>query len=235
MRYPLDKLFKEKLTDHTLTPPAQAWTRVRAGLSKKNKGLIGFRTAAVVLLLSALATTLVWLASRSISTYSPGLTQIGASKMKEAAKETRPSSIENKKAVPLSPTNKRKKTMPHSKTEEKVTPIEKEEADAQKESLAQDLPGQAGSIEQPARLPKELKIASQEKVEKPVVIEYRLETIGPSPEPSSVAAAKEKSGFRKAIDFALEAKNSNPLGDLREAKDGLFAFNFKKEKQTNAK
>lgn len=32
---PLDKLFKDRLVEHSLAPPANAWARIESGLSKK--------------------------------------------------------------------------------------------------------------------------------------------------------------------------------------------------------
>ena len=66
--------------------------------------------------------------------------------------------------------------------------------------------------------------------EKAIVIEYRLESVA-----TAQPAAKERSGLRKVLDFAWEAKNSTPLGDLRDAKDELLAFDFRKDKQKSAK
>ena len=81
-------------------------------------------------------------------------------------------------------------------------------------------------------------VASQQKEEKPIVLEYRLETIEPQPVVESASAREPngKSGLLKVIDFARDAKNGDGrLGDLRQAKDELFAFNFKKDKQNNHK
>jgi hypothetical protein len=84
-------------------------------------------------------------------------------------------------------------------------------------------------------------VAGAAKTEKPIVLEYRLETIevpgpGPVAESASVTESNEKSGLRKVIDFAWDAKNSDgPLANMRQAKDELFALNFKKDKQKNPK
>src|ERR1044071_355585 len=50
----LDKLFKEKLEEHSLQPTAQAWERVEAHLGKKNKMVLWVRVAAAVMLLGVL-------------------------------------------------------------------------------------------------------------------------------------------------------------------------------------
>ena len=70
--------------------------------------------------------------------------------------------------------------------------------------------------------------------EKPIVIEYTLESILPQKKETPIVAEidERKNGFQKALEFAREAKNSDsPLGEIRQAKDDLFALNFKKDKQ----
>ena len=56
----LDEFFREKLTDHSVVPPAGAWQRVEAGLAKKNNGFLWLRWAAVFLL-GALVLGAVWM------------------------------------------------------------------------------------------------------------------------------------------------------------------------------
>ena len=70
--------------------------------------------------------------------------------------------------------------------------------------------------------------------EKPIVIEYTLESIVPQKKETPIVAEidEKKKGLQKALDFARDAKNSDsPLGGIRQAKDDLFALNFKKDKQ----
>ena len=230
----LDKLFKDKLAGHTLPPSPQAWSKVEAGLSKTNKGVMVFRIAASVLLASALAASMVWIASRQAS-IPLSLTQ-NTAKKQAPLKAIQPSKIEKKNThKPAGADGKR--ILPHPNPPETATiPIEVSQPHAL--STTQDHNSKIDSTQQPIVITDPVKlVAIQETIVKPIIIEYRLETISllPTTESPSTATAQEKSGFRKVIDFALEAKNSSPLGDLREAKDGLFAFNFKKEKQKNAK
>src|SRR5882762_418315 len=51
----VDQFFKNKLEDHSITPSENAWTKVEAGLSKKNNTVL-WRWAAAVLLMGALIT-----------------------------------------------------------------------------------------------------------------------------------------------------------------------------------
>ena len=68
----LDQLFKNKLSDHTLTPSVNAWDRVKDSLAKKNNRPLMVRMAAAVLLAGALTTTLLWLSSKDhVSNYLP--------------------------------------------------------------------------------------------------------------------------------------------------------------------
>jgi hypothetical protein len=67
--------------------------------------------------------------------------------------------------------------------------------------------------------------------EKPLVIEYTLEPV--AEQPQEVAS---RSKLQKMVDFAIEAKHSDgALTNLRQAKDDLFAFNFKKDKSKPSK
>jgi len=49
----VDRLFKDKLEEHTIQPSAQAWDKVEAHLGKKNK-MVVWRIAAGVVLLGVL-------------------------------------------------------------------------------------------------------------------------------------------------------------------------------------
>ena len=55
----LDELFSEKLSNHVLTPPTGAWSKIETKLSKKNKGVVWLRWAAV-LILGLMAATILW-------------------------------------------------------------------------------------------------------------------------------------------------------------------------------
>jgi len=96
----LDQLFKDKLADHTLAPPASAWDRVRAGLSKKNDTPLVLRLAAAFLVVSVLTGTLMWLASRERQSNSPTLSTRAEPKTKDQA--PLPIKVE-KKGVVLAP------------------------------------------------------------------------------------------------------------------------------------
>jgi len=59
----VDRLFREKLSDHRLAPSEDAWTRVEASLGKEKKSVIWFRAAAAIVLLGVLTIGVILLRS----------------------------------------------------------------------------------------------------------------------------------------------------------------------------
>ena len=218
----LDRLFKKKLEDLALEPRSEAWLKLEANLSKKNRGLIWFRSAAALLLMGLLITSIIWLqdsketqqVANQLKSINPS-TLSDESKSKEASINQSPPDEVNKitEAKRKSNSIKSKTTNPFT-----VPPTIKEtELEPPK-------------IETP---PTEI-VAEVTIKEKPIVIEYTLESIVPQKKETPIVAEidEKKKGLQKALDFARDAKNSDsPLGGIRQAKDDLFALNFKKDKQ----
>ena len=63
----IDSFFKKKVEGATMEPRAEAWAKVEANLSKKNKGLIWFKTAAALLLMGLFITSIIWLNRSDVS------------------------------------------------------------------------------------------------------------------------------------------------------------------------
>src|SRR5882672_9915931 len=119
----LDQLFKDKLADHTLAPPASAWDRVRAGLSKKNDTPLVLRLAAAFLVVSVLTGTLMWLASRERQSNSPTLSTRAEPKTKDQA--PLPIKVEKKGVVKHQNKHKKaKSTSPaiHNEQKQEISP-----------------------------------------------------------------------------------------------------------------
>lgn len=236
MRNRLDQLFKSKLSDHALAPSVNAWDRVKDGLAKKNNRPLMLRIAAAVMLVGALTTTLLWLSSRDPASNSSSSSTLGknAESKTNTVKPTNPSpqSIDGEKQKTTRQLVSKEKRLPAERDDKKVrTIIEDQNNIAQQESIAPT--GKAGPDSVGVTT-----VDSQQKEEKPIVLVYRLESIEPHrvAESASAPEPKEKSGLMKAIIFARDAKNGDAgLGDLRQAKDELFAFNFRKDKQNNHK
>ncbi len=217
----LDDLFKRKLEDLTLEPSGDAWIKLNAKRSKKNKGFAWFSAIAAVLLIGLLVTTIVLLDNRESKQYVSE-----QSKLLPAE-----SSVENKlmgdslgkplltETILITKAKKESKSVnPTTVNPPSLQVMVKEIED---EPLVAEI------------LPMEV-IAETTIKKQPIVIEYRLESILPQKKETPLVAevVEKKNGLQKALEFAREAKNSDsPLGEIRQAKDDLFALNFKKDKQ----
>src|SRR5437899_10228826 len=87
----VDRFFKNKLEDHSITPSEKAWTKVEAGLSKKNNVAL-WRWAAAVLLMGALISIIYW-SQRGAENVEPVLVK------KKIEKEESNASIEVKRTA----------------------------------------------------------------------------------------------------------------------------------------
>jgi hypothetical protein len=69
------------------------------------------------------------------------------------------------------------------------------------------------------------------KAEKPIVIEFTLEAITTDTQQVAQASEEKNTGLKKIFDKALELKNGeSDFGSLRDAKNELFALDFRKDK-----
>ena len=233
----LDQLFKNKLSDHAFAPSVKAWERVKDGLVKKNNRPLVLRIAAAVMLVGALTSTLLWLSSRHPASDSSSTLGKNADSKTNTVEPTNPSapSTNGAKERTTRQLVSKQKQPPVKGNDQKVRAIEDQNnmaqskitTEARQESIA-PTPDAVGVTT----------IDNQQMEEKPIVLVYRLESIEPRlvAESSLTPEPKEKSGLMKAIIFARDAKNGDTgLGDLRQAKDELFAFNFRKDKQNNHK
>ena len=78
---------------------------------------------------------------------------------------------------------------------------------------------------------------SSPKRSKPMVIVYTLEQVRKKA-PEAVASINDlpdrKTGLKKALEIAGDVRTGDsPLGGLRQAKNEILAFNFKKEDRNN--
>lgn len=216
----MDQLFKNKLGDHRLLPSAEAWSKIESGLSKKNNTVILWRAAAVFVLCGLLTST--WFYWQSSQNHSQQLATEQDNTI-DTVPETEESLLEpaerednkNQAAVIKKPTRiKRENITPQKNNEELKEPIIMEEAEIELTAGLETV-----STEPVAR------------AEKPIVIEF---TLDPAPAAILVATtteAEKSTGFKKILDKAIDLKNGEgDLGNLRDVKNELFAFDFKKDK-----
>ena len=219
-----DRLFKDKLADHRLPPAAEAWSKVEAGLSKKNNVVILWRAAAVFVLFGLL--TGAWfywqsgqqdqpqqLVTKPSGTDNYGLDEPLIARQEKEENKTPVAGVEKTNDL-----NKAKSKITVDTQEKLSEPISSENLLTEEAELVADSKGIPGE--------------TQEKLEKPIVIEF---TLDPVPVRTLVAQAEgvnEKSnGLEKIINKARDIKNGDSeLGGLRDVKNELFALDFRKDK-----
>ncbi len=191
--------------------------------------------AAAVLLVGALTTALLWLSSKDpLSNPYSSIGKKTESKT-NSVKPTAPSlrSISPMKQKTAGQSVSKKKNRTAEKNDKKVHTILRDQNKVTRSIIRTEEPQQSPAPSAPVAT-----TAGRLVEEKPVVLVYRLETIGLQQVVASTSAPepKENSRLLKVINFAREAKNGDGgLGDLRQAKDELFAFNFIKDKPNNHK
>ena len=223
----VDRFFKKKVEDLIVEPRSEAWAKLEANLSKKNKGLIWFKAAAALLLMGLFIASILWLQqgkenqhmAEQVKTTKPAIVPV-EKKMKEGTKNrSRVPELKNKNISEIRKSNTKKQIAIEHPTV--PTSVKKELTDVSfKEIEKETISSQT--------------IAAIRVEEKPIVIEYTLESIHSQKNETPILAeiTEKKNSLQKALDFAREAKNSDsPLGGLRQAKDDLFALNFIKDKQ----
>ncbi len=207
----LDQLFRTKLDNYRVAPPAESWAKVEAKLSKKNNYAFVWRIAAGLFLFGlALGAGLYWQTDKQEFATTPVKKEIiePETELPLAKAESNEVTHEDKKT----PITKKK-----SKAEPVITPIQVAD---NKPLVVEEI-----MINEPVITISEPVVA---KVEKPIVIEFTLE---PLPTTTTVAEQKNPSTFRKVWDKAIDIKNGEgDFGSLREAKDELFALDFRKDK-----
>lgn len=218
----LDGLFKRKLEDLALEPRSEAWIKLEVNLSKKNKGLVWFRSAAALLLMGLLITCIIWLQNHEET-----------QQVAEQLKGVNPSSKSSENKLKEDSISQSTLSEPNKITEAK----RKSNSTKPKTINVTTVPSTIKEVVPEPLMMETLPIETTAEAsikEKPIVIEYTLESILPQKKETPIVAEidERKNGFQKALEFAREAKNSDsPLGEIRQAKDDLFALNFKKDKQ----
>jgi hypothetical protein len=217
----LDNYFKERVHQHETAPSSEAWGKIEARRSKKNSKVTLLRIAAGIAAIGLISVMMIDLQKDAPS-----------QKLSQQNNEQRPARNLDKVKEPKSQTRS-SDTKELKKSHTQVRKIDKQ-ADPKEKNI--DL--QATVTPDPVVLESNeaRQIASLVEQEKPkakrIVIVYTLPTINKASQQNAVAGAEEKrTGLQKVMDVAMEVRASDiPLGQLREAKDDLFAFELKRDK-----
>lgn len=231
MNNKVDKLFKDKLESHQVAPSATAWDKLEHQLAKKNKAFVWLRAAAVLALFSlATVVAIDWpsakqneldVAKKETSTQpeTPKQNEQPATIAPTEQPEQQRATIEKKKVV-----TPRRDVPTH---EEKPVTTENE----QPLDIQDDAPELIAELTPVIEQSPVTEQAVQPEVSKPVVIVYTLPAI---PRKDTAPVEEKKTGFQRVLEVANNVKNAdNPFGELREAKNDLFALEFRRDKDKN--
>ncbi len=223
----IDQLFKEKLSDHKVAPSPEAWTKVQSGLLKKNNIIVVWKMAAGFVLFGALISA--WYFLSNDETITP--TQLAEKKeivtpQKEVIEKPVESIRESEKAnITQTPKPEdRKRRNEKSEIKKQIENYTTENITMEDELQKQ--------VEDNLIVTESALIVHSVNKEKPIVIEFTLESISKEPIMEVVQTSEaESSGLKKILETALDVKNGDSdLGIIRDAKNQLFALEFKKDK-----
>ncbi|HEX8061253.1 MAG TPA: hypothetical protein VF473_09980 [Cyclobacteriaceae bacterium] len=225
----VDKLFKDKLEGDSLQPSAQAWDKVEAHLGKKNKMVLWLRVAAALMLLGLLMFV--------------GVNWTGGNSEREIVRSQKPEvrskdpEVRSQKpeggsgeAVVEEPKVNRKQNTPI------VIPVLDQPLEQPVEQLA-IVPEPAVELQLNNKLqPTDVETqptthSPQPTTQKGITLTYSLPAVKKQEAPAEPMIAQKKTGFERVMEIAKEVKSGDALGELRQAKDDIFALDFRKDKK----
>jgi hypothetical protein len=227
----IDQLFKDSLSEHKVAPSAEAWTKVKSRLSKKNKLVIVWRIAAVFVLFGAIISTWYFLnnneaipttqLTEKIEIDLPQQVVIDKEKAVDPAMKSTNSTIA--RATTTETENRKKRTL---KSE-----IKREAQNTINHPLSLTNNELQKQVEETAVVTEPVLIAETVKPEKPIVIEFTLESISTKSTIEVAKTVEENSGLKKILETARDVKNGDSdLSIIRDAKNQLLALDFRKDK-----
>lgn len=243
MNNPIDKLLKNKLEGLAIDPSPEAWSKVAASLPKKNK--IWLRVAAS-LLMAGLG-FVFWLYVNN----NTGTQQIAPIAGMQTTEEVTGNTRTDIEKTPIAETEQQsqntKATAPTpliAKTQPVARIKEKEErtdnasaAQNEPDVLKAELTHSIALVD--LDINKETPEITTAQVEsKPIVIVYELAEVNIKTEDDEalIPLLPKKTGLKKVLDVANEMRTGeSPLNGLRQVKDEILAFNFRKEDKNSNK
>jgi hypothetical protein len=213
----VDRLFNEKLSEHSSSPSASAWDRIEAGLAKKNSAAHWMRWAAV--LVPAAVLGLLYLGKPETVTNKVAETKTPAQTVPVAVPvETTPVVTQ----IAIAPAKEKRSPKAKQKETQQVVPPSHGEQE-QMTSLVEPVGPLSEIIIEPSQ---ETVVDVAEEV-KPLVLVYTLESIPPAEQDDQ--DEQKPTSLERVVEIAKTVKYSDPLGDLRTMKDGLLAIDLRKK------
>lgn len=247
----IDKLFEGKLSQHAIEPDAKAWSRVAANLPKKNNGIIWFRAAAGIAI-AGLA-LMLWFYSgmdsaidnkiaqdaSDINAKNEEVTNDEAAKTKEILKskeEFNPTKNQQQPPQIAAQHNTRKRSI--DKKTETDEPDTKAEMKLEEHTKAvAQLELEETKMEHVENIDLTTSIINKTEANKPIVIVFELPEVTKKKDPLDLdLTPQKKSGIKRVLEIANDVRTGeSPIAGLRQAKEEIFALNFKKEDKNNNK
>ena len=225
----LDQFFKNKLDEHAIAPPENAWAKVEAELSKKNNAVV-WRLAAAILITGALITIIYW-SQRTTENDKPVFAQKKIEKTEPAPTNKDHSKTPDQKMESLTVLNKTAAAeKPSGKNVVQPKVISSEEIQ-RKETVAVNHVENAVEdnkivVEEKIKAEATPKVTVASSQQKPIKLEFTLEDLT-SVETVATPSEVKNSGLKKVLELAREMKEGEgPLSNLKEKKNELFARNF---------
>jgi hypothetical protein len=218
MNLPIDSLFKSKLEHYATPAPTRAWARVESGLNKSFHAKFWLKIAAGIAMLGTASVLVINLmpadeqplAQQAAEPNTPKI-NISSPRPHETFSPATSSDTELKRVPPMG----KSIPQPIAKTEEPV------------------------QHEDPVELPTAVAAVTDAVVMQPatgLVIVLSAEEVNskyllPVTEPEATVEHKKSSRLQKLASVAHNFSNEDIVGDLREKKNELFAFNFLNDKK----
>jgi hypothetical protein len=215
----IDQLFKKKLGDHRLPPSSEVWSKIESGLSKKNNTVILWRAAAVLILCGFFISAWFYWKSTQDRIQQLATQQVDtldtAPKTQALIEAVDMEDHKDQSAVNNKSTQITRKKITSLKIEEAVN-----ESTILKETETELIP-----------VLESVSVETVAKAEKPIVIEFTLDPVPTSKLVAKATEVEKTNGLKKVLDKAIDLKNGEgDLGSLRDAKNELFALDFRKDK-----
>jgi hypothetical protein len=202
------------------TPSAEAWMKVEAGLSKKNNKVISVAHCSCA--------RSIWIVNSNLALHHrnrSGSTQA----ISQTEANTESTSTGNELSIPVqAETEKKNLQQNEHKSFNKLKTRSTKVAVNTITEQAKEKEEVALVIDQNIMVTETISVT---KAEKPIVIEFTLEAITTDTQQVAQASEEKNNGLKKIFDKALELKNGeSDFGSLRDAKNELFALDFRKDK-----
>ena len=245
-----DKLFRDKLENHSRPVSINAWNRVEAKLDKKNHKGLWLRIAASLLIV-AISGFIIWKLTTRPAEENLAETIEKVKKNVPSAEVTH--SQEDKTSEKQLSVGKGNKTGVQPSPSDRITPPRKKGVPSPQEE--KDVVTQESIPVNEESLPETLIAQEQPVIEENVVVASTQNSENVSPKKEAVTIVftadevndkyldkksleeatsgdKKPSTLRKLLDKAYDLKNNeDPFGDLRQKKNEILALNFKNDKQ----